>query len=178
MNQEKKYIHCALCDHKVPRNRTDNFERHMRSVHYNKLVECECGKQMRSTSIARHKKNSCDLYKSSSQTEKVKSNEKTDFNQNDPKSNDEPDLKEANLNEPVQLMSIMEQKIEITVRAKTYSNGTVIFEHNEISWGNVSFELKKKRNDDDNTEAQTRDRMDERNGTDAPTNFLHEGKLR
>lgn len=164
MDQDDNYIHCILCDYKAPRDRTDNFERHMQSKHYKNSVECECGAKMRRTSIRRHKNNSCPL-RSSLQS----SSKSIDINQNDSKSSaPENSLKEneSTLNEPVELVSIEENKIETTIRVKTYSNGKVIFTHDEIKLGKYSFVLKEIRNDDSKGA-----------DTDASTSCLHTGEM-
>lgn len=49
---------CKFCKKVM---RTDNLKRHIVETHEGKLKKCECGKSMCSTSIYRHKMNSCPL---------------------------------------------------------------------------------------------------------------------
>lgn len=143
----------------------------MQSKHYNALVKCDCGKQMRRTSIARHKKNSCELNQSlhsSSQTiSKKRANIKRNISKPKSPSSSSPtlSLNGSTLHEPAQLISTHEHKIETTLRAKYYSNGTVVIEHDDIILGNMSFELKQKQND-------------KPDATDTSTNCSNEGNLR
>lgn len=141
MDRDDNYIYCILCDYKAPRNRTDNFERHMQSKHYDNSVECVCGAKMRRTSLKRHKENSCPSF-----------SRNIDINQNDSKANSftsSIQVNKSDLNAPAELVSIVEHKIETTVRVKTYSNGTVVFDHDKINAGKYSFILKNESNDAD-----------------------------
>lgn len=54
------YLFCQFCDYKSPKERKDNFDRHVNQVHLKVLKQCDlCGKQMCSTSLSRHKKSAC-----------------------------------------------------------------------------------------------------------------------
>lgn len=69
MEDTEKIIFCTLCDYTAPRERKDNFERHMKT-HFDSSVACACGKIMSSTSLSRHKQKSCRLTKGN-QSKKV-----------------------------------------------------------------------------------------------------------
>lgn len=54
------FIFCELCDFKTPKQRKDNFQRHLNQVHLKILSKCDkCGKEMRTTSLSRHRKTAC-----------------------------------------------------------------------------------------------------------------------
>lgn len=109
----------------------------MESKHYGKLVECDCGAKMRRTSIARHKKNSCSLNRSLQLSSKTIRKRRTDVNKNDSKSPSPPILlNESTVNGTAQLISIEQRQITLTI--KRFSNGNVLYEHDEIDLGNVS----------------------------------------
>lgn len=50
--------------------RYDNVQRHIKNVHNKILITCECGLQLKSSSIDRHKKNICPLRQISTSVEK------------------------------------------------------------------------------------------------------------
>lgn len=111
MEKNPEFIYCILCDYKAPKNRTDNLERHMQS-HMDKTVKCECGAEMRPSSLGRHKKNSCPL--ESKQAAQKKKNHKSIKK-----------INKGNRNED----DIMEYKIETVIRQKKLPDGSVIYEY-------------------------------------------------
>lgn len=70
---------CSVCNYSS--NRKDYVTRHIRDVHENKRVICECGKKITASILQRHKTSSCALRKNFTKSSK-KNETKTSENGN------------------------------------------------------------------------------------------------
>lgn len=80
-SEPAKTMHqCSLCNYSS--NRKDRVTRHIRDVHENKRVMCECGKKITASILQRHKTSSCSLRKNLTKVSK-KNGTKTFENRNE-----------------------------------------------------------------------------------------------
>lgn len=122
---------CPICKKVM---RFDNLKRHIDETHEKKLKKCECGKYMCSTSIKRHKENSCRLRNANNKNEDFV----PECNSNDYDNVCNDDSNACNDGE---IVEEQEFKIETKLRLVKYRDGSTKFFCDPIKAGQYYFVL-------------------------------------
>lgn len=163
---EDDFIYCTLCDYKSPKERKDNFDRHMNQNHFNTTTQCECGKQMKPSSLSRHKKSACILRKknlreTSSNKFKVQCvcGKSLSLSSLSRHKNISCSLREKNCREPSVTATsdtnsssdssvlVCSSKHKFELQVDTFSDGRTIIMPGKIKIGNITIVLMQKQRD-------------------------------
>lgn len=134
-------------------SRIDNFKIHVKEKHQKIKKMCECGKQMTTSSLSRHKKNHCPLTKQPMKPEPVTtiteapqtSSRILEMHAETPP--ESPVEQESMLTItpmfeiPTSATHVEEHEVKINVKIETQPDGNIIITHDDISIAGVLFTL-------------------------------------
>lgn len=112
----------------------ENVIRYIKNVHDKELQKCQCGMQMKGSSISRHKKQSCRLRKPTATAPAIVRTTTTTTEETPPTNNEVENVK------------------NYQIKMVTYKDGRVELIQDEIKIGNVSFILTARNDEPDNVD--------------------------